>query len=68
MMRNAVFVIRINKRKNIISWDIDSVLLTPDLIINEKDFPCQILKNNWLGANETENKNVIQEAGLAFKE
>lgn len=67
-MRGAVFGIRINKRKNISSWDIDSVLFTPDLIINEKNFPCQILKNNWLGANETEDKNVIQEASLACKE
>ena len=56
-MRSAIYAIRINKCKNINSWDIDCALLTMYVIINEEDFSRHILKHNWLAANEAEDEN-----------
>ena len=59
-MRCAIVAIRINKGKNINSWESKYALLTTYVIINEEHFSRHILKHNWLGANEAEDENVIQ--------
>jgi hypothetical protein len=43
-------------------------MFAPHLIINEENFSPHILKHNWLGEDEAKDKDVIQQAGFAFKE
>jgi hypothetical protein len=60
LMRAANFAISINKCKNINSCDINRAPLTTYVIINEEDFSRLILEDDSLGANETEDEDIIQ--------
>jgi hypothetical protein len=58
----AAFTVGIDECENIICWYHRHALLTAHGIINGEDISHHILKHDWLGTNDTTDKDGIQQA------
>jgi hypothetical protein len=60
--------VRINKCKNVISWDQYSMYLLLHLVINGENYAMHILKHDRLPFDKANDKDIVQKGCLAFKE
>jgi len=64
-MRHTDLPICIDKRKNVLSWNLCPGDIVSHLIINEENLSVHILKHYWLAADNAKDKDVIQHTRLA---
>ena len=63
-MRHTDLPIRIDERKNVLSWNLCLRDIVSYLIIYEENLSVHILKHYWLAADNAKDEDVIQHTSL----